>query len=218
MASERKAIDRKAEIFFEDLWKQGDPWNLETSDYERDKYERQIDLLRSRRYEHALEIGCGNGCFTRKLVTIADNVVAMDISASAIARAREATSEHGSIDFRVANIMECDLRAETSWDLVVMSETICYLGWLYSFFDVAWLAAEIFNATRVGGRFIMANTYGAGDYLLSPWIIRTYEDLFVNVGYRLESHEIFTGTKNGVDLEVLISLFVKSENPPANLT
>jgi SAM-dependent methyltransferase len=216
MANQRKQIDRKAEIFFEDLWKQGDPWNLETSDYERAKYERQLDLLSPRRYARALEIGCGNGCFTRRLTTIADHVVAIDISASAIARARETTPERGAIDFRVENIMEYNLRAEGSWDLVVMSETICYLGWLYSFFDVAWLAAEIFNATLVGGRFIMANTYGAGDYLLSPWIIRTYEDLFLNVGYRLESHEIFTGTKNGVDLEVLISVFVKKA--PANLT
>ena len=57
----------------------------------------------------------------------------------------------------------------------------------------------------------MTNTYaGVEDYLLRPWIIRTYHDLFVNVGYRLESEEIFRGTKEGVELEVLISLFAKA--------
>jgi hypothetical protein len=44
---------------------------------------------------------------------------------------------------------------------------------------------------------------------LLPWLIRTYRDLFRNVGYQLEAEEIFQGTKNGVDFEVLISLFAK---------
>jgi predicted TPR repeat methyltransferase len=213
MTKSRQEIDQKARAFFEELWERGDYWNLETSAYERAKYERQMELLRPRHYRRALEIGCGSGCFTRRLADIADHVLAMDISAAAIARARAASPVTRAIEYRAANIMECDLRAEGAWDLIVMSETICYLGWLYSFFDVAWLASEIFNATQNQGRFIMANTYGAGEYLLSPWIIRTYKDLFVNVGYRLETDEIFTGTKNGADLEVLISVFLKPGEP-----
>ena len=56
----------------------------------------------------------------------------------------------------------------------------------------------------------MTTTYaGVEDYFLRSWIIRPYHDLFVNVGYRLESEEIFRGTK-GVELEVLISLFAKA--------
>jgi hypothetical protein len=92
-----------------------------------------------------------------------------------------------------------------------MSETICYLGWLYSFFDVAWLAMQLFTATRDDGQLLMANTCGGvEDYLLRPWIIRTYHELFVNVGYRLTSEETFLGTKEGADIEVLISLFSKT--------
>ena len=109
--------------------------------------------------------------------------------------------------------MEYNIRANAPWDLVVMNETICYLGWLYSFFDVSWLAAELFTATRNGGRLLMANTCGGvNDYLLLPWITQTYHDLFVNVGYRIESEQIFRGIKDGVDIEVLISLFSKTEN------
>ena len=65
-------------------------------------------------------------------------------------------------------------------------------GWLYSLFDVAWLACQLLNATRAGGRLLMANTCGGvEDYLLRPWIIRTYRDLFLNVGYHREVEEIF---------------------------
>ena len=45
--------------------------------------------------------------------------------------------------------------------------------------------------------------------MLLPWLIHTYRDLFLNVGYQLEAEEIFHGTKDGVDLEVVISLCVK---------
>jgi SAM-dependent methyltransferase len=158
----------------------------------------------------ALEIGCGAGAFTRLLASIADRVVAFDIAPTAIARARAMGAGLGAVDLRVANIMEYDPRAEGPWDLVVMSETIYFLGWLYPFFDVAWLASELFAAMNGAGRLLRANTHGGTeDYLLRLWLIRTYRDLFVNVGYRLEAEEIFRGTKDGADLEVLITLFAK---------
>jgi len=208
--TERDLVSHKAEAFFEDLWRQGDPWEFETSDFERDKYARQFAILEGRRYARVLEIGCGNGCFTRRLAGIADHVLALDISPTAIAQARQAAGRFGAIDFRVANIMDYDPNAEGPWDLVVMSETVCYLGWLYSLFDVAWLACQLLSATCVGGRLLMANTCGGvEDYLLRPWIIRTYRDLFLNVGYHREVEEIFHGAKNGVDIEVLITLFDK---------
>jgi SAM-dependent methyltransferase len=212
--AESKITHEKAKAFFEDLWKRGDPWDLESSAFEQAKYERQLAMLKNRRYSRALEIGCGAGHFTRSLAQIADQVVALDISPTAIARAQAIGLE--TVDFRVANAMNHDLRAEEPWDLLVMSETICYLGWLYSFFDVAWLAAEFFAATRDGGQLLMANTCGGvEDYLLRPWLIRTYRDLFVNVGYRIEAEDMFHGAKNGVDIEVMISLFTKRSRKPS---
>ena len=208
--TERKQTDEKARAFFEDLWKRGDPWELESSEFEQAKYMRQLSMLDQYRYARALEIGCGAGSFTRLLAGITEQVVALDISPTAIECVRTEGSGSATVDFRVANIMDYDVRAEGPWDLVVMNETIYYLGWLYSFFDVSWLAAKLFEATRGGGRLLMANTCGGvEDYLLCPWIIRTYRDLFLNVGYRLEAEETFHGTKNGVHLEVLISLYNK---------
>jgi SAM-dependent methyltransferase len=214
--SEHDVIHRKAEAFFEELWQRGDPWKFDTSEFERAKYESEIAALRGRHYPRVLEIGCGAGCFTRSLAHVADQIVALDISPAAIARARAIGLN--SVDFRVANIMDYHPRAEGPWDLVVMNETIYYLGWLYSFFDVAWLAAELFAATRDSGQLLMANTCGGvEDYLLLPWIIRTYHDLFVNVGYRVDSEEIFRGTKDGAEIEVIISVFGKppeKDEPP----
>lgn len=209
--TERMIANEQAQAFFNNMWKNADPWNFEGSEFEQSKYMRQFEMLNGRRYARALEIGCGAGVFTRLLARIAERVVALDVAPAAIRRAREVETGPGGVDFRVANIMEYDLSAEGPWDLLVMSETIYYLGWLYPFFDVAWLAAKLFAATNVGGRLMMANTCsGVEDYLLRPWIIRTYRDLFLNVGYRLEVEKIFRGIKDGVHLEVLVSLFTKA--------
>jgi SAM-dependent methyltransferase len=207
---DRELSGQKVREFCEGLWQRGDPWSIESSEYERARCARLIAMLEGRRYARALEIGCGAGYFTRLLAPLANQIVAFDISATAIARARALGDGLETVDFRVANIMDYEWRADGPWDLVVFNDTICYLGWLYTFFDVAWLAAELFAATRSGGRLLLANTMDeVCDKLLLPYITRTYRDLFRNVGYQLETEEIFRGTKHGVDFEILISLFTK---------
>ena len=98
-----------------------------------------------------------------------------------------------------------------------MTETIYYLGWLYSFFDVGWLAHRLFQATQQDGRILISNTQNTSDdYLIRPWVIRTYHDLFANVGFNLEFERIYTDTKDDSKFDVLISLFRKGADiaPP----
>jgi SAM-dependent methyltransferase len=209
----REDLQHKAETFFENVWQRGDPWEFETSEFEQTKYARQLALLGGRRYTRALELGCGAGAFTRFLTRQADQVVALDISPTAIARASTLEVSRAVVDFRVANIMEYDLSDEGPWDLVVLSDTICYLGWLYSFFEIGWFASQIFAATSDGGHLLLANTLGVldniDDILFQPWLIRSYQALFLNLGYRLEAEEIFRGTKHAASVDVLISVLAK---------
>jgi predicted TPR repeat methyltransferase len=208
--SATEAIHRTVREHYDQFWQRGDPWELETSEFEQAKYARQLALLADRRYRRVLEIGCGCGCFTERLVGLADRVVALDVAASAIARARAARRTPATVEFRVANVMEYEPQAEGPWDLIVLSEAIYCLGWLYPFFNVGWLVHELHAATRPGGRFLLVNSFGAEeDYLLHPWLIRTYHDLARNVGYGIEREEIFKGTKGSVGIETLVSLFQK---------
>jgi SAM-dependent methyltransferase len=208
--TEREQVDQQVREFFQDLWARGDYWDFESSEYEKTRLAHLFKMVDGRRYPRVLEIGCGSGHFTRLLAQVSDRIVALDIAPAAVERARSLGIGPAAVDFRVANTMDYKPGPDGPWDLVVMTETICYLGWLYPFFDVAWLAAEIFTSTRAGGRLLLANTLGeVNDALLLPWIIRTYHDLFRNVGYQLEAEELFKGTKKGVDFEVLTSLFIK---------
>ena len=209
--AERTLLDQQAQGFFEELWQRGDHWEFDSSAFEQARYARLMALLAGRRYAHVLELGCGSGSFTQHLAGPADHIVALDISPTAITRACALWTGPAMVDFRQANIMEYDLQAEGPWDLVVISDTMCYLGWLYSFFDVSWFASQVFAATRVGGHCLFANCMGEfGDMLMLPWLTRTYWSLLRNVGYHLEVEEIFRGTKYGVTIEVLMSLFSKN--------
>lgn len=202
-----RAVEKYAETFFENLWRQGDPWEFETSAYDQNSYKRQAGLLSDRRYQCALEIGCGSGSFTHYLVGFTDRLVAVDIAPTAI-RAAQRAEIRGEVEFRTANIMNSEIEREAKWDLIVLNETIYYLGWLYPFFDIYWLAHRLFEASQAGGRLLMVNTCGgARDYLQRTDIIRSYRDLFVNVGYRIEQELVFRGVKNNIELEALMTLF-----------
>jgi len=213
---DRNRADAEAREFFDRLWSRGDPWDLETHPFERAKYDAQVALLDAdrgpgMRYGRTLEIGCAAGAFTRRLAQRCESVVGLDIAQPAIALARERTAA-ANVQYLRQNVMDWQDGLAGDWDLVVCAETMCYLGWLYSFFDVAWFAHCLFEGTRPGGRLLLANTCGGvEDYLLRPWIIRTYHDLFRNAGFAVLQDTVFRGSKNGADIEALLTLLERRE-------
>ena len=206
---DRSAAGDDARAFFDRLWVESDPWDLDFSELDQRRYARQLELLAGRRYERALEIGCAGGSFTRLLAPLCDELVAVDISEHAIARARGASDGAAGVDYRIANVMELDLEHEGTWDLVVIAETSYYIGWLYPMFELGWLAHSLNAATRPGGRCLLVDTISRENGIMSPWLIRSYRDLFSNVGYALESEETMHGTKETVEFEIVFSLFGK---------
>jgi len=204
---DRLARGHEARTFFESLWADdANPWNLDGSELDQRRFARQVSLLDDRRYSRALEIGCAAGAFTRMLAPVCDELVALDISEEAVSRARAAGND-ANVEYRVTNVMEVDFETEGTWDLVVLTETAYYLGWLYPMFDLAWLAHALHDATRAGGRLLLVNSIGRDEGLMSPWLIRSYRDLFSNVGYETEREESLHGTKETVEFEILMSLF-----------
>jgi len=203
---DRVAADARARAFFDGLWAESDPWDLEASELDQRRYERQLEQLSDRHYARALEIGCAAGSFTRRLAPVCDKLLALDVSRHAIDRARAGGAVRG-VEFRLANVMELDLEREGTWDLVVLAETAYYLGWLYPMFEIGWLAHSLHEATRAGGRLLLANTISHDNGIMSPWLIRSYRDIFAAVGYEIEAEETLRGTKETVEFEILISLF-----------
>ena len=71
------------------------------------------------------------------------------------------------------------------------------------------MAHSIHEATAEGGRMLLVNTISRNEGIMSPWLIRSYRDLFAHVGYSVETEETMRGEKETVEFEILMSLFVK---------
>ncbi len=118
----RQRIGRE---YFEDLYAGSpDPWNFETSSYERRKYERTLESLEGQRFRRAFEAGSSIGVFTAMLAPYCDELLAVDASERAVAIARErlAGEEHVRVERRTLP----EETPEGPFDLVVASEVLYY--------------------------------------------------------------------------------------------
>lgn len=99
-----------------------DPWNFQSSQYERDRMGFLLERISRYPHERILEIGCAEGVFTAELAKIAREVVAIDVSATALSRARRRCP---GVTFHHARLSE--FVAQRKFDLVVCAETLYYI-------------------------------------------------------------------------------------------
>jgi SAM-dependent methyltransferase len=120
--------------YFEARYMIPDPWRLATSPYERERAQVSMRMLSDRRYAHALEVGCGEGSFTARLLERCDHVVALDFCEPALRRARRRFAGDPRVEVR-----RLDVRLEDppqTFDLVFCAELFYYLNGA-EFADVA---------------------------------------------------------------------------------
>ncbi|MGH3085829.1 MAG: class I SAM-dependent DNA methyltransferase [Rubrobacteraceae bacterium] len=119
----RKRLGRE---YFEGLYESSsDPWDFETSDYERRKYERTLSFLEGERFRRALEAGCSIGVFTRMLAPLCDALVAVDVSERAVESAKSRLEDHQNVVVERRTLPE--EMPEGRFDLILASEVLYYL-------------------------------------------------------------------------------------------
>ena len=101
-----------------------------------------LDLLQPQRGERILDLGCGDGALTEKLVALGARVVGVDSSEDMIAAARKL-----GLDARVADART--LAFENEFDAVFSNAV---LHWIKDEPDAP--VAGAFRALRAGGRFV----------------------------------------------------------------
>ena len=186
----RQRIGRK---YFENLYAEShDPWNFETSSYERRKYERTLESLEGQRFRRAFEAGSSIGVFTAMLAPYCDELLAVDASERAVAIARErlAGEEHVRVERRTLP----EETPEGPFDLVVASEVLYY-----------WPREVVLEALR---RF--ENILAPGGLLLAVhWRkeTRTYPLQGDEVHELLVGHTRLANTKTVIEPEYRLDLF-----------
>jgi SAM-dependent methyltransferase len=112
--------------YFEELYRNSpDPWDFESSPYERDKYRRTLEALGDRRFRRALEVGCSIGVFTGLLAPRCSELLAVDTSWRAVRAARDRLGHLSHVRVERRTIPEEPPAGP--FDLIVCSEVLYYL-------------------------------------------------------------------------------------------
>ncbi|MET3891941.1 SAM-dependent methyltransferase [Bosea sp. OAE506] len=146
--------------YFEGMFKgTPDPWGFETSRYEQNKYDHSIAALSGRRYGQAFEIGCANGVLTQRLAHHCDDLLAVDVSETALASARARCAGQHNVRFACMNFPG-DTPTGASFDLIMLSEVAYY----WDDADLAHAARELVALLAFGGDLLLVHWTGATDY------------------------------------------------------
>lgn len=99
-----------------------DPWNFERSPYEQERFRSLLKTVRELPHDTILEVGCGEGTFTHHLTSLKSQIVAIDVSATAISRARQRCPNVTLLQRSLH-----DFSSHLKFDLVLCLETLYYV-------------------------------------------------------------------------------------------
>jgi cyclopropane fatty-acyl-phospholipid synthase-like methyltransferase len=159
-----EALEPWSRDYFEDMFAQPDPWKYHTSNYERVKYQRQLEIIKDRNPDpkRILEIGCAEGAQTLLLAKQFPKakITAVEISSNAFKRAEVNIRPLAErIELVNADIAECqNLLRDEYYDVIVWSESIYYLGGRLTFTAIYDLSSKILGKLKTTGVLVMANT------------------------------------------------------------
>ncbi len=152
-------------------FRRDDPWDYETSPYEQRKYALKLAILPKQRgeggppYRRALDLGCAEGLFTRRLVEagVAAQAVGVDFSPRALARARQ-KSAGLPVEYHEMDIGES--LPEGTYDLVFCSEVLYYLGYR----RLKRLAERLAHKIEPGGHLVLVSAWPAAKLFHRPFL------------------------------------------------
>lgn len=142
-----------------------DAFSYGSSPYERARQEAVAAAAAERPARRVLELGCGEGFLTERLASLGGHVTAVDISPTALARARQRLAAAGD---RVA-FVEANIRSwvppSAGFDLIVASDVLNYLGERHQGLPLVqepefllWLE-RLAGWLAPGGRLLLAHGY-----------------------------------------------------------
>ena len=173
--------------FFEAKYQRdSDPWNFETSGYERRRYDAVVHAVGETRYRSAVEPGCSIGILTEALASRCDELLAFDFSATAVEQAQQRCQRFPHA--RICCIGLEDVASFAGFSLIMLSE----IG--YYFTESRWMALteKIVAEAPSGSTLIAAHWTGQSeDHEISG--DRVHEILSVNAKLVLDRSERHPG-------------------------
>lgn len=110
---------------FDELYKVEDPFGSASDPEEQKKRNKTLATIAGARFDHVLEIGCGEGLLAELLAHRAERLTMIDLSERALQRARKRLAGKPNVRFDCLDVVTAPLPG--TFDLIVCSETLVYL-------------------------------------------------------------------------------------------
>lgn len=111
--------------YFDIKYRTKDPYGVQTQRL-GDRYCDMLALIGNMKFGRGLDVGCGEGVFSKMLLNVCEQVDGIDISRSAIERASSKYRTYPSLRFSVTDIVKADF--DSKYDLIVCAEVLYYLN------------------------------------------------------------------------------------------
>ena len=128
-----------------------DPWNFETSAYEKEKYAVTMQALEKKIYQNVFEAGCSIGVLSEMLAKRSGNLLAVDASETPLKKARQRLLNYPNVVIGKMNIPAEFIT--TPYDLIVLSEVAYYLNDA----DLQILRKKTLLQLKTGGQLLMVH-------------------------------------------------------------
>lgn len=141
--------------YFEDMYSsEEEPWRYSVRAVEVLRHERILELVQEMAPRRVLEIGCSLGLLTEKVVDVQHSFTALDLSPTAVQRARGRLRERGAAPpgWMVGSVLDLPIRAR-SFDLVLASDGP--VSWCLSTPERARALEQIHEVLAPGGHAII---------------------------------------------------------------
>ena len=172
--------------------KREDPFSYATTPYEAARLAAMDAALGAAPLGPVLEAGCAEGHFTETLARRSSRVLALDISAVALERARRRAPRAVPVE---ADLMTWEPRDEAPFDAIVIGDVLYYLDRPGVSAEFAALFPRIASWLKPGGRLLLAHGFSSEKELAHR---RSFRERFEAAGLRLVSETVPDADRGGV--------------------
>jgi len=145
-----------------------DPWLFASSRYELGRYDALLAILGRAHYQSGYEPGCSVGVLTRRLAGRCDSLLAVDVSATAISRARTRCRDLPGVELTVGDVGDALEVGEERFDLVVLSE----IGYYFETARLDELLGALATSLVSGGELVACHWTGRSvDHVLTGEVV-----------------------------------------------
>ncbi|GAB3445916.1 hypothetical protein GCM10027517_27500 [Phycicoccus ginsengisoli] len=149
---DRDGADPRDAVFDGMFGDSEDPWDVDTSWYERRKRAATLAAPLTERLGRVLEVGCSTGVLTAELAARAESVLALDVSTEALRRAAKRLGPRGDrVELRRARVPRD--WPEGRFDLVVLSE----VGYFWTPEELSGVVERIPSSLAPGGTVLLCD-------------------------------------------------------------